>query len=872
MKIKNTIYSLIILSSASLFAQEAIDSVKVQPILPKLSVLDSIKKTFVNHNEMTCIDSLWMKELSNQELAIQEFDDIKNINLDANVAYDLPTDVLKERLKKLDEKSPFNIEYNPVLENVIKGLLKNRTKSYERLMAISEYYFPLFEDALAKYNIPIEVKYLAIIESALNPKIKSRVGATGLWQFMYGTGIQYNLEVNSYVDERSDPIKATEAACKYLSGMYAIFGDWDLVLASYNCGPGNVTKAIRRSGGQKNYWNIRKNLPKETAGYLPMFLATMYIFEYHKEHGINPMKAPANYFATDTIEVKHQLSFKQISNLIDVPLVELEFLNPSYKLDVIPFVASRRNYVRLPLEKVAVFTSNEDKIYYYANYESNLREKPNQKPNFVRDTLNKSDKRFVTRYKYHKVKRGDNLDEIASKYGVTTTDIKKWNKLKNNNAPLGRNLKILETEKILSKEIAESKPEKPELEATKQTVVAIAEPEKIKESFVYKEEKVVIYKDVPKTYKVKKGDNISEIADKYNVSIAEVKKWNKIKGNSVTKGQNLRIITNEKVVTTIRKKEKKETVDKVETIVENESKIAKLPEPNPIKEEIKYKDEKVISYKDIIKTYKVKKGDNIGEIADKNNVSVAEIKKWNNLKNNNVPLGKNLKIITNEKVVTIIKKKIKTEIADKTEPIATSEPKEIKAKKTQKTDTIAKTVSTYIVQSGDNLSSISRKHNISVNELKELNNLESNNLILGSKLIVSKPENQEIAENQEQKQTEYTVVKGDNVWTICKKFNLTLAQLKEMNNLEGDKVMLGSKLVVSKSETIAENENQSKSKKKSDKLIAKSKENEKLYFVKKGDSLFSISQKYQITVSDLKKWNDIHDGNIKPGMKLKISG
>jgi membrane-bound lytic murein transglycosylase D len=864
MKINNFIYSLILITSSSLFAQETIDSVKVQPILPKLSVLDSIKKTFVNHNEMTCIDSLWMKELSNQELAIQQFDDIKNINLDANVAYDLPTDVLKERLKKLDEKSPFNIEYNPVLENVIKGLLKNRTKSYERLMAISEYYFPLFEDALAKYNIPIEVKYLAIIESALNPKIKSRVGATGLWQFMYGTGIQYNLEVNSYVDERSDPIKATEAACKYLSGMYTIFGDWDLVLASYNCGPGNVTKAIRRSGGQKNYWNIRKNLPKETAGYLPMFLATMYIFEYHKEHGINPMKAPANYFATDTIEVKHQLSFKQISNLIDVPLVELEFLNPSYKLDVIPFVASRRNYVRLPLEKVAVFTSNEDKIYYYANYEANLREKPYQKASFIRDTLNKSDKRFVTRYKYHKVKRGDNLDEIASKYGVTTTDIKKWNKLKNNNAPLGRNLKILETEKILSKEIAESKPEKPEVEVIKQVVVASAEPEKTKETFVYKEEKVVTYKDVTKTYKVKKGDNLSEIADKYDVSMADIKKWNKIRGNSVAKGQNLKIITNEKVVTTIRKKEKKETADKVELVVENETKS--------IKDEVKYKEEKVISFKDVTKTYKVKKGDNLGEIADKNNVSVAEIKKWNNLKNNNVPLGKNLKIITNEKVVTTIKKKIKAEIADKTEAIVNNEPKEIKTKKIQKSDTIVKSVGTYIVQSGDNLSSISRKHNISVNELKELNNLESNNLILGSKLIISKSENQEVAENQETKTTEYTVAKGDNVWTICKKFNLTLAQLKAMNNLENDKVLLGSKLVVTKSETVAENENQSNSKKKSDKLIAKSKEKEKLYFVKKGDSLFSISQKYQITVSDLKKWNDIRDGNIKPGMKLKISG
>ena len=171
-------------------------------------------------------------------------------------------------------------------------------------MAISEYYFPMFEAALAKYDVPLEIKYLAVVESALNPHAKSRVGATGLWQFMFATGKQYNLDVSSYIDERSDLLKATEAACQYLSNMYKIFGDWDLVLASYNAGPGNVSKAIRRSGGQQNYWNIRKNLPKETQGYVPAFLATMYIYEYHKEHGIEPKRAAISYLATDTVMVK----------------------------------------------------------------------------------------------------------------------------------------------------------------------------------------------------------------------------------------------------------------------------------------------------------------------------------------------------------------------------------------------------------------------------------------------------------------------------------------------------------------------------------------------------------------------------------------
>src|SRR5690606_20883128 len=207
--------------------------------------------TFVNHNTSNCMDERWMAELSNEEIFEEMQSDVTEIDIDSlgNINYDLSTEVLKKRLAKLDAQSPFNIEHTPALENVIKAFLKNRKTSMERLMAISEYYFPMFEEHLAKYDVPLEIKYLAIVESALNPKARSRVGATGLWQFMYPTGKQYNLEVNSYVDERYDPLKATEAACQYLSNLYGIFGDWSLVLASYNAGPGNVSKAIRRSGG-----------------------------------------------------------------------------------------------------------------------------------------------------------------------------------------------------------------------------------------------------------------------------------------------------------------------------------------------------------------------------------------------------------------------------------------------------------------------------------------------------------------------------------------------------------------------------------------------------------------------------------------------
>ncbi|MGG7036560.1 MAG: lytic transglycosylase domain-containing protein, partial [Flavobacterium sp.] len=339
-------------------------------------VLDSIKGSFVHDEIASCIDSLWMKELANLDLYDELTLDIKNINVDQAVEYELPTELLKERLKRLDEKSAFNIEYNVGLENVIKSFLKNRKKSFERLMGISQFYFPMFEEALAAKNIPLEIKYLAVVESALNPGAVSKMGATGLWQFMYQTGKQYNLNINTYVDERSDPLKASRAASQYMENMYKIFGDWDLVLASYNSGPGNVAKAIRRSGGKQNYWNIRKHLPQETQGYVPAFLATMYIFEYHKEHGIKPNKAIANHFATDTVMVKRAMSFKQISDLLDVPVAELQFLNPSYKRQEVPFITGENHFLRLPVDKVAIFTSNEDKIYAYVQYQADRRERP----------------------------------------------------------------------------------------------------------------------------------------------------------------------------------------------------------------------------------------------------------------------------------------------------------------------------------------------------------------------------------------------------------------------------------------------------------------------------------------------------------------
>jgi membrane-bound lytic murein transglycosylase D len=686
MNIKNTALSFFLLLSISLFSQKSVENKGFAKTEIKNFYLDSIKKTFVKDDMASCVDSLWLKELANLDIYNDISDDIKNINIDEKVDFELPTELLKERLAAMDAKSPFNIEYNQGLENIIKSFLKNRKKSFGRLMAISEYYFPMFEEALAKQNVPLEIKYLAVVESALNPKAVSKMGATGLWQFMYQTGKLYNLKIDSYVDERSDPLKSSEAAAQYMTNMYGIFGDWDLVLASYNSGPGNVTKAIRRSGGQQNYWNIRKNLPKETQGYVPAFLATMYIYEYHKEHGIIADRALVKQFATDTIMIKKQMSFKQISDLLDVPVAQLQLLNPSYKLNVIPFYQDQAHFLRLPKEKIAVFASNEDKIYAYVQRELDFRERPFQvtKAIVLNDTMNYSVQRIT----------------------------------------------------------------------------------------------------LPKTkyYTVRRGDNLGEIADKYNVSIADLKKWNKIKGNTVARGKSLKIITNESVVKTVRKE----------------------PKADMIPSEIK---------------------------ADKQQIAASE-------------------------------NKIN---------------KEEKSKKSIKTDTLSSDVAAfYVVQKGDNLGNIAKKYNVTVAEIKEWNHLSNINIQLGASLQVAKNEpeiKEEIASTTKTENVEYVVKKGDNLGNIAKKYGSSVDDLKQWNNLQDNNIALGSSLIVAKSEVQIESKAVAETFRKKDNLASASKNNSINYYVKKGDSLYSIAKKYPgVSISDIKKWNDISAEDLKPGMKLKING
>ena len=444
------------------------------------------------------IDEKWLEELYSNSLYDTIYVSVSDLDYSEIEYPELPTDTLKKRLQKLNAKTPFNVEYNPALESVIKRFLKSRRQSLERLMGLSHFYFPMFEYELDKYDLPLEIKYLAIVESALKPRAKSRVGATGLWQFMFTTGKMYGLDVSSYVDERSDPVKSTEAAAKYLAKLYEIFGDWDLALAAYNSGPGNVTKAIRRSGGYENYWNIRNYLPRETAGYLPAFLATMYIFEYADEHGFNKQKPMFNYVETDTIRVKQMITLDQVSEVTGVEIEALQFLNPSYKLDIIPYIEDENYVLRLPKEAIGVFVSNEAAIYAFAQSEFDKREKP--LPQFFEED---------TKIRY-KVRSGDYLGKIARKFGVRVSDIKRWNGLRSNNIRIGQRLTIYKRS--------------PGASATVQSSSKNSSSGEIK------------------FYTVRPGDSLWSIAQKFpGVSVQNIKDWNGISGNKLKPGMKLKV-------------------------------------------------------------------------------------------------------------------------------------------------------------------------------------------------------------------------------------------------------------------------------------------------------------------------------------------
>ncbi len=357
--------------------------------------------------------------------------------------------VYKMRLKKL----PYLMEmpYNSTVKAFIELYVVKKRKQMEFMLGMSEYYFPMFEQALAAKKLPLELRNLSIIESALNTTIVSRMGAAGLWQLMINTGRMYGLEINSLVDERLSPVKATNAATRFLKDLYSIYGDWHLVIAAYNCGPGNVNKAIRRSGGKRDYWEIYPYLPRETRGYVPIFIAANYAMHYAKDHNI--CAATINMPAmTDTVMIRQRIHLEQVANILNLPIEQVKLLNPQYIHNIIP--GDIKPYpLCLPIKDISTFSKKYEEITNFKTEElvNTRREEieiPTSTSTEIKDNHrnsrgSKKDKvRNAGGKGSHKVKKGQTLGEIAAKYGVSIKKLKKLNRLKGSTIRAGEKIKI----------------------------------------------------------------------------------------------------------------------------------------------------------------------------------------------------------------------------------------------------------------------------------------------------------------------------------------------------------------------------------------------------------------------------------------------
>lgn len=373
---------------------------------------------------------------------------------DENRTYE--KEVYIDRLKRLP--NIMEMPYNEIVQKFIDRYTGRLRRSVSYMLGASNFYMPIFEDALMAYDVPLELKYLPVIESALNPKATSRVGAAGLWQFMPSTGKQYGLEINSLVDERRDPVKSSYAAARFLRDLYKIYGDWSLVIAAYNCGPENVRKAIQRSNGKADYWSIYPYLPRETKGYVPAFIAANYVMTYYCDHNICPMRTtlPAK---TDTVTVTRDVHLKQIADVCGVSLDELRALNPQYRRDIVNG-NSKPSAIRLPISVVNSFISNEDSIYNYQADQlftrrslvevdesvqprsSYSRKSYSSSSSTGRSKKGKRNRKKSTRSKSVTIKNGDTLSEIAARHHTTVKKLRKLNGLSGSNIRAGKKIKV----------------------------------------------------------------------------------------------------------------------------------------------------------------------------------------------------------------------------------------------------------------------------------------------------------------------------------------------------------------------------------------------------------------------------------------------
>ncbi|MBR2128907.1 MAG: LysM peptidoglycan-binding domain-containing protein [Bacteroidales bacterium] len=434
-------------------------------------------------------------------------DDLEGYDMDSvRFQSNVPDEVYLERIKKMN--SFITLPYNDIVRNYIILYSEKMPTKMSQILGLCQYYMPIFEEVLNRYDMPEELKAMAVIESALNPLAVSRAGAKGMWQFMYSTAKIYGLHIDSFVDERMDPFKSAEAAAQYLQDSYEIFGDWNLAIASYNCGAGNVNKAIRRSGGSRAFWDIYPYLPRETRGYVPAFVGALYTMTYYKEHGIRPeaIEMPVH---VDTFKIDEMVHLKQVRDLTGAPLEELKNLNPQYRHEIIP--GNEREYIlRIPYTYTNAFIEYEDSLA-----------KHNAAEYFNPVTLKKIKDGGDGERIVYRVKSGDYLGRIASRHRCTVAQIKRWNNLKSNNIRVGQRL-VIYRGGVSSSSSSVSGTSSASTSSSVSTTSAQAPSDAV-------------------TYIVRKGDVLGKIAERHGCSVAQIKAWNGLTSNNIQVGQKLKV-------------------------------------------------------------------------------------------------------------------------------------------------------------------------------------------------------------------------------------------------------------------------------------------------------------------------------------------
>ncbi|MCF8236236.1 MAG: LysM peptidoglycan-binding domain-containing protein [Bacteroidales bacterium] len=472
----------LMIATTSCFGQ-AQDSVNAKP------------DTIPNKNIIAQLDSLVRLKFFTDATFITDTALLNEYGFAADSIPRYPDSVYEARIAELNAKSPIEISYNSTVQAYIDLYAIKRRALTSKMLGLSQMYFPMFEEQLDRYGLPLELKYLAIVESALNPTAGSHKGAKGLWQFMYYTGKIYDLEVTSLLDERYDPIESTIAACRLMKDLYDIYGDWNLVLAAYNSGAGNVNKAIRRAGKVDNYWAIWPFLPRETRGYVPAFFAVTYVMNYPDEHNLYPVPPEYLYPEIDTVMVNQPLAFDQISEMFDFPMEKLKLLNPQYKAGIIPAGKGKSFVLRLPRELAGEYVSREEELYAFKSCKGIEREK-------ILKEIEKAKSR-----KIHTVRYGESLSVIAERYHCYVSQLRQWNNLRGNTIYAGQKLVVYSPLDDNYKPDYSSSP----VQNTGEN----------------------------KIHTVGGGESLGILANKYNCGVSDLKRWNKLKSNTIHPGQKL---------------------------------------------------------------------------------------------------------------------------------------------------------------------------------------------------------------------------------------------------------------------------------------------------------------------------------------------